>query len=1149
MAPNRIVLSWVDEQGNEVVRKEHGPIGGWVLLSQANDRILWAASNGAISLWKIDEAGNQVSYKEHGPFAGWTPLGYADGKILWRSAAGGISLWFVDDSGNQSHYKEHGPIGGWTPICCGDDKVLWRSNDNRISLWRVDSQGNVVSYKEYGPFGGWVPLVYANGRILWRNSNNAASIWQVDAQGNQTSYKEHGPIAGWTPYHIAEDRLYWRHTNGTISVWYLDAVGNHVRYREYGPFSGDSVFVAEKNQATSLIAVAISPKVTMAFPVEGAIATAYEASGGKTGPLGAPRSAATLSSNGETTFQRFDGGGITTHPVIGTILVNSSMLFSNWCTQAATLGSPIRANTTADHLDCEHGTLWRSLSGAYVAVVGLTAYCYSTRGGAGGEAGYPLAAREEPANSVWRQSFERAEIWECSGQAFFLTRTIADAYAALGGRAGALGLPMSSTLAVDGGTVTRFEKGAIVWTAEGGAVAVFPPWLTQWETLLGGPKGKHGLPIRAEQTSAGGTHWMDFQRGCLIRRPNGDWIAPLSITIKATHFSAFGDDGAAGDQDLYVIANLSASTGQTFSRRLYDGEWPPDVAVNMDLLNVPVVRGDLALDIAFEGWDSDVGNVGGGADDRLGGIRHQFTIDQLWGRDSLGLHRDADFAVEYAVQLELVFDPGKFREAFAWRFQNFETDDITYDQFARAYADVHTDETVGWHPFHHIFYEAAIRNCAESGNCFGMCLESIYAQLGRSLFKPPLNQYGPSSVKPALANDSALMDQINVRHTYQVGAKQSIYYFANSVAQMGIDGNSLFALSKQMHEHGQHPLIYVYSNLLFGKGHVVRPYAWAPDGSYIRIANPNAPFPAYNDDDPANTIVINKATGHWTLGGTTIYTNNSALASVGRIAVVPSTYLLEEPETPSIGELLMLGGLAVALVQKALIIQVTDSLGRLLFAEGLSAAPSKWEHLATGAGLIPGMMPMPFLGGDPLVPSWEIPLEIRQRRPAILLNRASVGRLDYRLRGTGGDATFSHMSGRLGLHCAYQSADGQNDMISIDTRSADGAGVRIQAGGSMNAELTFGVGRNAWRARGVALQAGAPLDVFMREQGKSLIFRSQNVPVALDLDRFVNNQFVTCGPRADFSLSANQELEISLLGQAGTLFDRATRNVIRKFSF
>lgn len=1150
MAPNRIVLAWVDDAGDEVVRKEHGPIAGWVPLSQANDRILWAYTNGAISLWKIDDAGNQVSYKEHGPFPGWTPLGYADGKILWRNSAGGISLWFVDDAGNQLRYKEYAAIGGWTPICCGDDKVLWRSTDNRISLWRVDSQGNQVSYKEYGPFAGWVPLLYAKGRILWRNANNAVSIWQVDAQGNQTSYKEHGPIAGWTPYHIAEDRLYWRHTNGTISVWYLDALGNQVRYREYGPFTGDSVFVAEKTSSTNLAMVGFTPKIAITFPVGGAIAVAYNASGGKSGPLGSPSTAAALALDGETTYQGFDGGGITTHPILGTTLVTSSKVFGPWRDQAAVLGPPIRPNTNIDSLDCERGTLWRSMTGYYVPVLGLTAHCYSSRGGAAGEAGYPLGAREAQANGIWRQSFQQAEIWEYASQAFFLARVVADVYAANGGRTGALGLPMSSTLAVDGGTVTRFEKGVIVWTAEGGAVAVFPPWLAQWETLLGGPKGKHGLPISAEKSSPGGTHWMDFQHGCLIRRPNGEWIAPLSINVKATHFSAFGDDGAAGEQDLYVIANLSASTGQTFSRRLYDGEWPPDVAVNMDLLQVPVVRGDLVLDIAFEGWDSDVGNIGGGPDDRLGGIRHKFTIDDLWGRDSLGMHRDSDFAVEYAVQLELVFDPGKFREAFAWRYRNFGTDDVTYEQFARAYADVDTDETVGWHVFHHIFYEAAIRNCAEAGNCFGMCLESIYAQLGRSLFKPPLNQYGPAGQKPTLPTDSALMDQINVRHTYQVGAKQALYYMENSVAQNEIDGNALFYLSKAMHERGQHPLIYVYSNSMFDDGHVVRPYAWAPDGSYIRIANPNAPSPLYGDDHAANTIVINKTTGHWTLNQGTIYTNNSALADVGRIAVVPSTYLLEEPETPSLVDFMMLGAFWLALkFGNASIEQVTDSAGRKLFVEGLSESPSKWEHLVTGSGRIPGVVPMPMLGGGPLVTGFEIPIALRKRRPAMLLGRASLGRLDYRLRGTGGATTFAHVSGRLGLHCAYQSVSDQSDLISVDMRGTDGAGVRFQAGGSINADLTFGIGRNVWRARGVALGAGAPLEVTMRERAESLIFRSQNVPVTLDLDRFVNNQFVACGARSDVSLSANQELEINLVGQSGTLFDRGTRNVIRKFSF
>jgi hypothetical protein len=79
----------------------------------------------SISLWTVDDAGNKVRYKEHGPFSGWTPLNYAGGKILWKTTDNRISLWTVDDAGNKVRYKEHGPFSGWTPLNYKDDKILW----------------------------------------------------------------------------------------------------------------------------------------------------------------------------------------------------------------------------------------------------------------------------------------------------------------------------------------------------------------------------------------------------------------------------------------------------------------------------------------------------------------------------------------------------------------------------------------------------------------------------------------------------------------------------------------------------------------------------------------------------------------------------------------------------------------------------------------------------------------------------------------------------------------------------------------------------------------------------------------------------------------------------------------------------------------
>jgi len=237
-ADGRISLWKVDDHGNQVNYKEHGPFAGWTPLHCANNKVLWRNVDGRISLWTVDDQGNQLEYKEQGPFGGWTAINYASDRILWGTADSRISIWKIDEHGNQVNYKEHGPFAGWTPLQCANNKVLWRNVDGRISLWTLDDNGNQVSYKEHGPFSGWTALNYCDSRILWSKADGRISIWKVDDNGNQVNYKEHGPFAGWTPLNCSRDRILWRNADGRISLWVIDDSGNQVSYKEHGPFGG-----------------------------------------------------------------------------------------------------------------------------------------------------------------------------------------------------------------------------------------------------------------------------------------------------------------------------------------------------------------------------------------------------------------------------------------------------------------------------------------------------------------------------------------------------------------------------------------------------------------------------------------------------------------------------------------------------------------------------------------------------------------------------------------------------------------------------------------------------------------------------------------------------------------------------------------------
>jgi hypothetical protein len=113
----------------------------------------------------------------------------------------------------------------------------------------------------------------------------------------------------------------------------------------------------------------------------------------------------------------------------------------------------------------------------------------------------------------------------------------------------------------------------------------------------------------------------------------------------------------------------------------------------------------------------------------------------------------------------------------------YNIDNARYEATYRDVAEV--DKNISFDPLHprlHLgeiaVYEAVYNSLAHGGNCFGMCLEAVYAREHRSLFNEPVfssNSYRndgqkliPNGVNPAdLPNDTEVADQINVKQGYQ----------------------------------------------------------------------------------------------------------------------------------------------------------------------------------------------------------------------------------------------------------------------------------------------------------------------------------------------------------------------------------------------
>ena len=120
-----------------------------------------------------------------------------------------------------------------------------------------------------------------------------------------------------------------------------------------------------------------------------------------------------------------------------------------------------------------------------------------------------------------------------------------------------------------------------------------------------------------------------------------------------------------------------------------------------------------------------------------------------------------------------------FRGQMWWSFHNFNTNPLTYDQFAQTFADVDPEENIV-HPINKLYYALLYKHSAKGGNCEGMSLESIFARINRSPYSEPIHQYFPDTqdgkdLTLAMQDGDhlSLENQINVKHGYQVGATTS----------------------------------------------------------------------------------------------------------------------------------------------------------------------------------------------------------------------------------------------------------------------------------------------------------------------------------------------------------------------------------------
>lgn len=535
---------------------------------------------------------------------------------------------------------------------------------------------------------------------------------------------------------------------------------------------------------------------------------------------------------------------------------------------------------------------------------------------------------------------------------------------------------------------------AIYFSQTTGAWEIMAPIYLTFLTQHSGPIGDLGFPTGAQETNAAGTIFHSFQKGILVTPVNASPVTVTSgLNLRLFRYTV--------DDDFNVQINITASTGQqNVGRMPADGQYDagsqtfgPDT-----LLTVPAVDhgssgvflpSDETIHIHMEA----ISERTIGEDDRKGTIDLTYDIDNVWGlTETDHTHQNEAFTAEFAIQpndTAVIVDSANFREQAYWPFKNFDTDPLSWAQYEKTFRDVvETDKHIDLNPLHlnvHLFeilfYETVYRLLAKGGNCFGMCLESLYARTGRSLFIEPIfssnsyvnDGYVTSGDKLHLENPNSaeVGDEINVKHGYQFGADLIHWFLGKWTAGALHDPVRAFRESRDAYQRGDWPVFSVSNDNEFSQdGHCVTPYAWNGDTSpilpgqrwEILCANPNyAPGTNPDNNDDHCKIFIRPFEQQFEFHMSDDDTTHKSIfwtgsnTDGGRLLTIPFSMLSSQPVT--IGDeimALLAAGVVIILADSGQSSQITDEQGRTLFA-----TPGVQIVNPDPGTRIPNLMPVP----------------------------------------------------------------------------------------------------------------------------------------------------------------------------------------------
>ena len=485
--------------------------------------------------------------------------------------------------------------------------------------------------------------------------------------------------------------------------------------------------------------------------------------------------------------------------------------------------------------------------------------------------------------------------------------------------------------------LSDFENGSFYWSAATGVHQLGGEIRVRWRDL-GGPSAEIGLPTTNEMPIPGSTGTTNgFEKGVICQYGSASSvhvITPFQLYI-GTIDTINHEPGIAGGNDIYFFATITQGGTKVLHQRYPpSGYWDGQDVHQVNEPFPPVFTPDPTKPITFtiDVWDHDDFFTEG--DDHLGTWVKTIDGSNAWGQlENLGKLNSGPFSLinNIDVSVNILIDPATLTTVDKWWGSgNPSTDPITFNQYEEAFRDVSTT-TQSWvlpDNTRALFYDLAVKHIASHGNCFGLCLEAIYALKGRSSFALPLFRFKDAEWKIA-----SNINKINVKHEYQLGAPVVWWFLSEFVDGKTHDPVHVFKATRDAFDRGDNPVLCLAQNTDFtGTPHVILPVKWHTDTATswkIDVMDPNFP-------GTVKSVVINPTTNTFAYTGKATYSGTSS--SGGRLHFIPFHILSTQPRTPAFeATLLLITGVLIIFGDGATSASIQDAQGNDIDAHGQRA--------------------------------------------------------------------------------------------------------------------------------------------------------------------------------------------------------------------